>query len=113
MRAGLAARMPRRRPMNSVPGLADRATRLVGSPIDSSTSLLARQRHDIVRFAMGSPADDMVPTALISDLARGVFCTGAAGPLQYAASEGDPALRGPLLALLEDRKSVVEGKSVA
>jgi len=87
--------------MNSVPGLADRATRLVGSPIDSSTSLLARQRHDIVRFAMGSPADDMVPTALISDLARGVFCTGDAGPLQYAASEGDPALRGPLLALLD------------
>ena len=41
--------------------LAGRAKDLVGSMIDSSTSLLASQSHDIVRFAMGSPADEAVP----------------------------------------------------
>ncbi len=41
--------------------LAGRAKDLVGSMIDSSTSLLAAQSHDIVRFAMGSPADEAVP----------------------------------------------------
>ena len=42
---------------------ADRAAGLVGSVIDSSTSLLHRQTHDIVRFAMGSPAAEAVPSA--------------------------------------------------
>ncbi len=34
---------------------AARAAGLVGSVIDSSTSLLHKQTHDVVRFAMGSP----------------------------------------------------------
>ena len=39
--------------MNYTLPLAGRAKDLVGSMIDSSTSLLASQTHDIVRFAMG------------------------------------------------------------
>lgn len=35
--------------------LASRASTFVGSIVGSSTSLLARQSHDIVRFAMGYP----------------------------------------------------------
>ena len=46
--------------------LAGRAKDLVGSMIDSSTSLLASQTHDIVRFAMGSPADEAVPAEELS-----------------------------------------------
>ena len=43
--------------------LASRAADLVGSVIDSSTSLLASQTHDIVRFAMGAPAAGGDPDA--------------------------------------------------
>lgn len=46
--------------MSDLP-LAARADQLVGSVIDSSTSLLAKQSHDIVRFAMGSPAAEAIP----------------------------------------------------
>ncbi|MDQ4111271.1 MAG: aminotransferase class I/II-fold pyridoxal phosphate-dependent enzyme, partial [Actinomycetota bacterium] len=74
--------------------LAARSEHLVGSVIDSSTSLLAGQTHDIVRLAMGSPAQDAIPAAAL-----------AAVPLEpnafdYAATEGDPALREALLARL-------------
>ena len=54
--------------------LADRAANLVGSVIDSSTSLLAAQTHDIVRFAMGSPADEAVPLAEFRDIAASKMC---------------------------------------
>ncbi|MEE6165584.1 MULTISPECIES: aminotransferase-like domain-containing protein [unclassified Mycolicibacterium] len=68
--------------------LADRASGLVGSIIDSSTALLARQTHDIVRFAMGAPSDDLIPVALLDDYsARAV-----AGKYAYGQSEGEPAL---------------------
>ena len=50
-----------------------RTDKLVGSVIDSSTSLLAAQKHDIVRFAMGSPAAETVPAAAFSDIASTVM----------------------------------------
>ena len=43
--------------------LARRADHLLGSIIDSSTSLLASQAHDVVRFAMGAPDEDLLPLA--------------------------------------------------
>ena len=55
--------------MNYTLPLAGRAKDLVGSMIDSSTSLLASQTHDIVRFAMGSPAPDSIPAQALSQLA--------------------------------------------
>lgn len=77
--------------------LARRASGLVGSVIDSSTSLLQKQTHDIVRFAMGSPAADAVPAAILADLADATLGPGDADAYDYAATEGDPPLRAALL----------------
>ena len=79
--------------------LAARTSGLVGSVIDSSTSLLARQTHDIVRFAMGSPAAEAIPTAALAEAARAELGTPAS--FDYAATEGDPGLRAALLDMLE------------
>jgi 2-aminoadipate transaminase len=75
--------------------LADRTAGLVGSVIDSSTSLLAAQTHDIVRFAMGSPADEAVPLAEFRDIADKVLDHSS---FTYGATEGEPVL---LKALVE------------
>lgn len=77
--------------------LAQRTGGLVGSVIDSSTSLLQKQSHDIVRFAIGSPAEEAIPTAIFDDLAPKVLTSDA---FDYAATEGDPLLRDALLDLL-------------
>lgn len=68
--------------------LAARAERLTGSVIDSSTSLLASQTHDIVRFAMGAPNADLIPSA---DFAR-LFAASSDGKYDYGATEGMPEL---------------------
>ena len=73
---------------------------LVGSVIDSSTSLLARQSHDIVRFAMGSPAAEAVPAKVLSGIAEERLGHASADAYDYAATEGDPPLREALLAEL-------------
>jgi len=80
--------------------LARRASGLIGSVIDSSTSLLQKQSHDIVRFAMGSPAADAVPAAILAGVAEAGLGAGDADAYDYAASEGDPALRAALLEAL-------------
>jgi 2-aminoadipate transaminase len=77
---------------------ADRAAGLVGSVIDSSTSLLHRQTHDIVRFAMGSPAAEAVPSAILAGIAAVEL--GLADAYDYAATEGDPPLRAAVLEML-------------
>lgn len=81
-----------------LPPWADRTGSLIGSVIDSSTSLLNAQTHDIVRFAMGSPAAEAVPTDVLGSLSGEMFAPGA---LDYAATEGDPALRRALLEFLD------------
>jgi 2-aminoadipate transaminase len=78
--------------------LAVRASGLVGSVIDSSTSLLHQQQHDIVRFAMGSPAHEAVPTDLLSVI--GSEALNSADAFDYAATEGDPPLRDAVLTML-------------
>ncbi len=75
-----------------------RTDKLVGSVIDSSTSLLAAQKHDIVRFAMGSPASETVPAAAFSEIAAEVLTPDA---MDYAATEGDPRLLNALLGYLD------------
>jgi 2-aminoadipate transaminase len=77
---------------------AARATGLVGSVIDSSTSLLHKQTHDIVRFAMGSPAAEAVPTKILSTIATEQL--GRPDAYDYAATEGDPPLHAALLEML-------------
>jgi 2-aminoadipate transaminase len=69
--------------------LARRADGLVGSVIDSSTSLLAAQSHDIVRFAMGAPAAEVIPTEEFRRIAAEVL---GAGSFTYGATEGEPGL---------------------
>ena len=68
--------------------LAHRAVDLVGSVIDSSTSLLARQNHDIVRFAMGAPSDDLMPVELLDRYAA----HRVPSKYSYGATEGEPTL---------------------
>jgi 2-aminoadipate transaminase len=77
---------------------AARATGLVGSVIDSSTSLLHKQTHDIVRFAMGSPAAEAVPAKVLSTIAAEQLSRPDA--YDYAATEGDPPLHAALLDML-------------
>ncbi|MFW0787724.1 PLP-dependent aminotransferase family protein [Gordonia sp. CPCC 206044] len=69
--------------------LAGRAKDLVGSMIDSSTSLLAKQSHDIVRFAMGSPADEAVPADEFRRIAGEILDNSS---FTYGATEGEPRL---------------------
>ncbi|MEO3755497.1 PLP-dependent aminotransferase family protein [Streptomyces sp. B6B3] len=85
-------------PATTIP-LAHRATDLVGSVIDSSTSLLARQTHDVVRFAMGAPGDDLIPVEMF-DRYLGELSPGRYG---YGATEGEPELIEQVLALTHGR----------
>ncbi len=80
--------------------LAARAEGLVGSVIDSSTSLLHRQTHDIVRFAMGSPAAEAIPARVLSEIGAVALGPEAPDAFDYGATEGDPPLREALLAML-------------
>jgi 2-aminoadipate transaminase len=84
----------------AVPQLAARAQGLVGSVIDSSTSLLQRQTHDVVRFAMGSPAAESVPTKLFAEICATELGPNCADAYAYGATEGDPRLRAAVLDML-------------
>lgn len=74
---------------------ARRATSLIGSVIDSSTALLAQQEHDIVRFAMGAPGEDLIPVAELD----ASYARAAEGRYNYGQSEGEPRLREQILKL--------------
>jgi 2-aminoadipate transaminase len=80
---------------------ARRVSGITGSVIDSSTSLLAAQRHDIVRFAMGSPAPEAIPTVELAAIAAEVMADESS--CDYGATEGEPALVGELQRLLAAR----------
>jgi 2-aminoadipate transaminase len=94
--------------------LAARADTLVGSVIDSSTSLLAAQKHDVVRFAMGSPAHEFVPVGVFNDIAATLH---DADSYTYGATEGEPRLLAALLGYLastpeattEERVTITSG----
>jgi 2-aminoadipate transaminase len=70
---------------------AARAARLTGSEIDSSTSLLQRQTHDIVRLAMGSPAAEAIPSAVLGAIAGDIDADGAPA-FDYGPTEGEAGL---------------------
>ena len=82
----------------SILPIAARAAGLVGSVIDSSTSLLHKQGHDIVRLAMGSPAAEAVPSEILAGIAASEL--SAPDAYDYAATEGDPPLHAALLEML-------------
>jgi 2-aminoadipate transaminase len=87
---------------------AARAAGLVGSVIDSSTSLLQKQRHDIVRFAMGSPAPEAIPTRLLSAFGERELGHASADAYDYAATEGDPRLRAAVLETLKGTSDEID-----
>jgi 2-aminoadipate transaminase len=78
---------------------APRARGITGSVIDSSTSLLAAQPHDVVRLAMGSPAREAIPSATFGTLLGELAGNGHAA-FDYGPTEGDRALRDALTAFL-------------
>ncbi|MEV7134296.1 PLP-dependent aminotransferase family protein [Arthrobacter sp. NPDC093128] len=80
---------------------ATRTKGLVGSIIDSSTSLLQRQTHDIVSFAMGSPAAEAVPSEAFREIYSSVLADAGAAAFGYGATEGQTALRDELVAFLD------------
>src|SRR5690625_5628720 len=66
-----------------------RTDQLIGSVIDSSSALLPSQKHDIVRFAMGAPGEDLIPLAGLA----AAYGTAKRGRYDYGESEGEPRLR--------------------
>jgi 2-aminoadipate transaminase len=78
---------------------AARAEGITGSVIDSSTSVLQQQTHDIVRMAMGSPAGEAIPTSVFGTLLAELAAEGPS-VFDYGPTEGDPALRHALLDFL-------------
>ncbi|MEZ5078948.1 MAG: PLP-dependent aminotransferase family protein [Solirubrobacterales bacterium] len=69
---------------------AARESTLTGSEIDSSTSLLQRQDHDVVRLAMGSPAAEAIPSGVLGAIAAEIS-TGAS-TFDYGPTEGEVGL---------------------
>lgn len=88
------------------PSFAERVAAIQGSAIDSSTSLLQSQTHDIVRMAMGSPSPEAVPSAEFADVARELFGTGGYSIFDYGATEGEAELRTLLTEFLQRRDGV-------
>lgn len=85
-----------------VPALARRGAAITGSVIDSSTSLLQGKTHDIVRFAMGSPAPETIPTAAFAEILPRVLGPGSNGAFDYGPTEGEASFITALLPFLAD-----------
>ena len=77
------------------PALSSRLGDVRSSPVRDILELT--QRAEVISFAGGLPAPELVPAELIADaFARALAPTVAARALQYSSTEGDPALRGLL-----------------
>ena len=76
---------------------ATRTGQFVGSVIDSSTSLLASQTHDIVKFAMGAPGEDLIPVEQL-DAISGRY---AQGRFDYGETGGEPKLIEEIVGLTQ------------
>jgi 2-aminoadipate transaminase len=90
---------------------ASRAEGITGSVIDSSTSLLERQAHDVVRMAMGSPAAEAIPSAVFGALLGELAAEGASA-FDYGPTEGDRALRRALIDFLAAQGSPVDPEAL-
>jgi 2-aminoadipate transaminase len=91
------------------PEFAGRVAGIPGSVIDSSTSLLQAQEHDVVRFAMGSPAPEAIPTDDFAAVAREVLSAAHGDAYDYGPTEGEAELRARLTEFLEQ----VDGRAPA
>jgi len=102
-------------PSAATPGpmpFAARAQGITGSLIDSSIALLQRQTRPVISFAMGSPAPDAIPAAIIAGLAATILGDAKAEALNYGPTEGEASLRQALLAFLAGYGQPVSGESL-
>jgi 2-aminoadipate transaminase len=74
-----------------------RGRQVMGSFIDSSLSLLARQTHPVISLAMGCPGPDAFPLDDIARVVGEIMGREAAVALNYGPTEGDALLRRQLL----------------
>ncbi|MEV6106688.1 PLP-dependent aminotransferase family protein [Streptomyces sp. NPDC051940] len=80
----------------ALPALAARATAIGGSPVRDILAVTARP--EVINFAGGLPAPELFDSAGIAEAYAAVFRDESARALQYATTEGEPALRTALAA---------------
>lgn len=80
--------------------LATRAAQIMGSPVDSSITLLQAYARDVISFGMGSVGPDAIPGAALAELAAQVLDDPSNSSFNYGPTEGEPSLRAELLAIL-------------
>ncbi|KFG02552.1 transcriptional regulator [Streptomyces scabiei] len=80
----------------AVPGFAERVTAVGGSPVRDI--LAVTSRPEVVNFAGGLPAPELFDAEGIAAAYRDVLAESAGRALQYATTEGEPALRAALAA---------------
>lgn len=81
---------------------------LAGSVIDASTALLAEQTHDIVRFAMGAPGEDLMPLEALD----ASFAATRTDRFAYGDSAGEPRLREQILRLSAEAGAPTEDERI-
>jgi 2-aminoadipate transaminase len=74
-------------------GERERLNEIFGSFIDETIGIVARQKHDTVSFAVGSPAREALDLVGADDLAATVIRREGASALGYTITEGEPELR--------------------
>jgi 2-aminoadipate transaminase len=79
-----------------VPALAARTLAVGGSPVRDILAVTARP--EVINFAGGLPAPELFDADGIADAYRAVLAEQPARALQYALTEGEPALRTALAA---------------
>jgi 2-aminoadipate transaminase len=79
-----------------VPALAARTLAVGGSPVRDILAVTARP--EVINFAGGLPAPELFDAEGIADAYRAVLAEQPARALQYALTEGEPALRTALAA---------------
>src|SRR4029077_8193637 len=80
--------------------LATRAPLILGSAVDRSTTLLQAYGKELISFGMGSVGPDAIPGAALAELASQILDDPSNSSFNYGPTEGEPALRTELLAVL-------------
>ncbi len=85
--------------LNVSNAFSDRAKNIVGSPIDSSISLLQQAKGDVISFAMGCPSADNLRSAEVRRFSQELLSDDG-DLLNYGPTEGERQLRAELLKVL-------------
>src|SRR6476646_1695245 len=80
--------------------LATRTAQILGSPVDSSITLLQAYGKDVLSFGMGSVGQDAIPGGALDELATQVLDDPSNSAFNYGPTEGEQSLRTQLLAVL-------------